>query len=230
MSDQRHVSTLTGDLRAIFGDRLQSVGRYGDTAHASSSTALVLVTSFTAADLDACARAAAQWQRLELGTPLILPLDEFQASLDAFPLEYAEMRRTYAPVVGPSPFADAFISRDDLRRACERQAKSHLVHLREGYIESHGTPGAVAALVAASAPAFAALLRSVAGLAGHDSGSRADITRRGADAAGLPDAIVSQVLALEQPDTMASTDAARLFPAYLAAVEQLARTLDRWEA
>jgi hypothetical protein len=41
---------------------------------------------------------------------------------------------------------------------------------------------------------------------------------------------VSAVLALEQPEAgvAASTDAARLFPEYLAAVEQLAAFVDRW--
>ena len=73
-------------------------------------------------------------------------------------------------------------SRDeDLRRACETQIKSHLVHLREGFIESGGRPQAIADLVAASAPAFAALLRNVARLNGGDDPTSAnEATRDGA--------------------------------------------------
>ena len=59
-------------------------------------------------------------------------------------------------VYGDNPFAGVTIAPDDLRRACETQAKSHLVHLREGFIESGGRPTGVAELVATSAPAFAA--------------------------------------------------------------------------
>ena len=61
---------------------------------------------------------------------------------------------------------DVAIAPADLRRACETQIKSHLVHLREAFIESGGKPGAVASLVKASAPAFTALLRNVARLTG----------------------------------------------------------------
>jgi hypothetical protein len=41
---------------------------------------------------------------------------------------------------------------------------------------------------------------------------------------------VSDILSLERPSTMSTTDPARLFPDYLAAVEQLARVVDSWRA
>ena len=84
---------------------------------------------------------------------------QFRRSLDAFPLEYGEIIRAHARVFGADPFDGMAIPREDLRRACETQVKSHLVHLREGYIEAGNRPQRVADLVTASAPAFAALLR-----------------------------------------------------------------------
>jgi hypothetical protein len=57
-----------------------------------------------------------------------------------------------------------------------------------------------------------------------------DLTRRGAQAAGIPDAVVEAVLALEHRPTAGAVDAARLFPSYLAAIERLAETVDRWTA
>jgi hypothetical protein len=56
-----------------------------------------------------------------------------------------------------------------------------------------------------------------------------ETTRRGATAAGVPADVVDAVLALEHRPTAGAVDAARLFPRYLAAVEQLAGTVDRWE-
>src|SRR6266850_781095 len=120
------------------------------------------------------------------------------------------------------------IERADLRRACEAQIKSHLVHLREGFIEAGGTPRAIAELVTASAPAFGALLRNIARLNGSSASDRAAATRDGARAAQLTDGIVTDLLALERPSSVKATDAARLFPEYLAAVEQLARYVDAW--
>jgi len=227
------ATLLLADLRAIFGDRLRSVVAYGpaiDGVADAPLTCMALVGSLGSADLEACAARAHQWRRERLSIPLILPEDEFRRSLDAFPLEYGEILRTHERIAGEDPFDGIEVSRDDLRRACETQIKSHLMHLREGYIVSGGRPQAVAELVAGSAPAFAALLRNVARLVGVTSRERMEATREGARAAGLPEGVVADILALEHPTAMPSADPARLFPTYLTAVEQLARMVDTWRA
>jgi hypothetical protein len=180
------------------------------------------------ADLEACARKAAQWQRSQIATPLILPQGEFLRSLDAFPLEYGEIIRAHSRVFGDDPFAGVTINREDLRREVETQIKSHLMHLREGFIEAGGKPAAIADLVGASAAAFTSLLRHVAWLNGRVDPDRAQATLDGARAAGVSDRIVADMLALEQRSTVPTTDPARLIPEYLAAVEQLARAVDTW--
>ena len=180
------------------------------------------------ADLEACAARTHGWQREGIATPLLLPEEEFRRSLDAFPLEYAEILRAHEVLFGGNPFEDMTIERADLRRACETQIKSHLVHLREGFIEAGGTPRAIGDLVTASAPAFSALLRHIARLNGSSTRDRAAATRDGARAARLPEGVVTDILALERPSALKATDAAKLFPAYLASVEQLARYVDAW--
>lgn len=218
---------LVESLRGIFGHRLHSVVAYRlDTSEPLSC--LALVHSVTIGDLEACAERAHAWKRRGIATPLILPEDEFRGSLDAFPLEYAEILRAHEVLFGNSPFDGAAIAHADLRRACETQIKSHLVHLREGFIEAGGVPRTIADLVIASAPAFGALLRNVARLNGSTTGDRAAAAREGAGAAHLPDNVVAQILTLEQPSALKATDAARLYPEYLAAVEQLARYIDGW--
>src|SRR5438477_177259 len=49
-------------------------------------------------------------------------------------------------------------------RACEVQARGHWLHLREGYLETRGRGDGLAMLIVESAPAFAALVTSVAQL------------------------------------------------------------------
>lgn len=222
---------LVADLHRVFADRLRSVVAYGPHAEGVADaplTCLALVRSLTMSDLEACAGAAKEWRSEHIATPLILAEDEFRDSLDAFPLEYGEIIRTHVVVYGDDPLTGITIPAEDLRRACEAQVKSHLVHLRQGYIGTRGRPRAVAELVHASAPSFAALLRNVARLTGVHSSNRMDATHDGAKATGVPDGIVSEVLALERPAGVPMADAARLFPEYLAAVEQLARAVDTW--
>jgi hypothetical protein len=227
------AAVLVSDLQRIFGARLHAVVAYGPQLDGDGDAPLAclgLVESLAIGDLEECARLASQWGRRGLATPLILPKDEFRRSLDAFPLEFGEIIRAHERVFGDDPFAAVSISHDDLRRACETQVKGHLLHLREGFIEAAGRPQAIAELVSASAPAFAALLRNIARLNGAPAANHAEATEAGARAAGLPDGAIRDVLALERHAAIPTTDAARLFPDYLAAVEQLARTVDAWRA
>jgi len=231
MSIPDSVVALERDLRAIFGDRMQSFVLYAASRPAGTPKAtLAVVSSLTTGDLRDCAARVVTWQEAGLATPLILEAHEFSRSLDAFPLEYGEIIRTNHVVFGNNPFIDIVIAPADLRRACEAQVKSHLVHLREAFIESGGRPGAVASLVAASAPAFTALLRNVARLNGVLTSDRGEATRLGAQAVRIPEQLVSDLLSLEHSSGITAVDSARLFPHYLAAVEHLAHAVDTWRA
>jgi hypothetical protein len=203
-------------------------GPHADGHDATPLRCLVLVASHEVPDFEACARHASRWRRNRIATPLVLSETEFHTSLDAFPLEYGEIIRAHQRVYGSDPFDGVTIAPADLRRACETQIKSHLVHLREGFLESGGEPAAVATIVAASAPAFTALLRHVAWLSGSASRDRVEATRDGARAAGIAESLVADMIALEQEPGVRASDPARLFPEYLHAVEQLARTVDSW--
>ena len=227
------ADTLVGDLRNVFGSRLQAVVAYGPQIEGASHEPLLclaLVESLTAEDLQACAQYLRRWIRTHIATPLIVPAHEFMRSLDTFPLEYGEIIRAHELVYGDDPFSAATIASEDLRRACEQQAKSHLLHLREAFIESGGRPTDVAELVTSSAPAFTLLLRNVARLNSVTMSDRGEVTRAGARAVGIPEELVADMLNLERHTGMPATDPSRLFPEYLAAVEQLARAVDGWRA
>src|SRR5207253_6685789 len=140
------VSTLERDLREIFGARLQSLVAYGlrsststhdhadGAAHASAPVArtMAVVETLTAEDLEACADRAARWHDAGLATPLLLAADEFGRSLDVFPLEFGAILADHVVVAGKNPFDGLTVDPADVRRATEVQARSHLLHLREG--------------------------------------------------------------------------------------------------
>lgn len=208
---------LAGDLRRAVGDRLTSLVAYGDfaaTEDADGAHALALIERLSFADLARCVAHAPRWRRLGLATPLLLAPEEFRRSLDVFPLEYGEIVARHIVIAGSDPFAGISVNEADLRRACERQAKSHLIHLREGFLETGGSVAAVARLIAASAPAFRALLLSLEQLepgAAREAGVAADLPREVAAAA---DATIA--------------DPSALLARYIAAVERLWQYVDRW--
>jgi hypothetical protein len=207
------VTALQRDMREMFGDRLRSVVMYAitDRGPGTPQPTLVIVEALTPADLRACAGRVAKWHDAGLATPLILEAAEFAHSLDAFPYEFGAILADHAIVSGENPFGGLRVDPADMRRACEVQARSHLLHLREGFIETQGRSDALADLIARSAAPLSALLRSVARLKGTQ----------------MADGVLAEVAGLDGKE-LSSDAARRLFPEYLSAVEYLTNEIDRW--
>jgi hypothetical protein len=155
------IDTLAAQLQDIFGDRLKMVAAFGDSANSCA-----VVQSVTLADLDRCAAHAPKWNKAGLDVPLLIVERDLPRALDAFPLELTEIISTRRILAGVDLFAEIVVPKQELRRACEVQARGHVLHLREGYIESAGDSKEIAKLVSAATPPFRALVRNVARLEG----------------------------------------------------------------
>jgi len=210
---------MAADVRRVFGSRF--------VAHVASGQAhsAVFVTSISAGDLDALAPLSHTWHHDHLASPLVLTLEEFKRSLDAFPVEYQAIIDRHVVIAGIDPFGGLEAHADDLRRACEIQAKSHLIHLRQGWIDAGGDPHALARVVEQSSAPLRALLMNVARL--HGLGSLDEAPLAAAELAGLPEPLVRDVLALEQAPEKSAVLAARLAE-YLDASLRLWAFVDRW--
>jgi hypothetical protein len=207
------VRALDRELREIFGARLQSVVAYAPAGARDAATpTLAVVDNVLIDDLHACAARVAGWHEQGLATTLILEAGEFNRSLDAFPLEFGAILADHVVVSGSNPFNGLRVDPADLRRACEIQARSHLLHLREGFIETQGRGDAIADLIVRSAGALTALITSVERLRGT--------TPR--------DGVLARVAQLSRGGALPSDEARRIFPAYLEAVERLTREIDQW--
>jgi hypothetical protein len=207
---------LASDLQRVFAERLRSLVAYQDIADPQAVNTLALVESIRFGDLAACASMAPSWRRLGLEIPLMLTAEEFGRTLDVFPLEYGGIVATHSVIVGSNPFEGVQVAAADLRRACELQAKSHLIHLREGFLESGGHAPAVARLIAASSRALRTLVAHIERL---DPGA--------AERAGVTDELVREIAAADQ-STIA--DPTALMSRYVAAVERLWQQVDAWRA
>ncbi len=155
------TDTLASDLNGIFGDRLRMVAAFSSNSHACA-----VVQSLTLGDLDRCAALDQKWRKLGLDSPLFLLESELARARDAFPLEFSEIIATRHVVFGIDLFEGVIVPKSDLRRACEVQARGHVLHLREGYIEAAGDRKAVDKLVAAAVMPFRALVTNAARLDG----------------------------------------------------------------
>jgi hypothetical protein len=191
------TDTLASDLKEIFGDRLRMVAAFSSNSHTCA-----VVQSLALGDLDSCAALDQKWRKLGLDSPLFLLESELARARDAFPLEFSEIIATRHVVFGSDLFEGMTVPKADLRRACEVQARGHVLHLREGYIEAAGDRKAVDKLVVAAVPPFRALVTNAARLDGIS-----------------PKALVTQ-LNLDNFE--------KGFPEALRAAERLVEYVDQW--
>jgi hypothetical protein len=223
------VQALDRDLRAIFGDRLRSLVVYAAIAGDDGTSTLAVVDGLSADDLRACVGQVAAWDDAGLGTPLFVATHEFERSLDAFPFEFGAILADHAVVSGADPFAGLRVDPAYLRQACEVQARSHLLHLREGFLETRGRGDALAELLLRSAAPLVALLQSVARLEGMTAAAdtaAALVEQR----TGIPSGSLARIAQLTGRKDLSSDEARRLFPGYLDAVQRLTAFVDRWRA
>jgi hypothetical protein len=223
------VQALDRDLRELFGLRLKSLVAYGAREHRASPTStLAIVDQLTAEDLRAAAARVAGWHDAGLNTPLLVAEEEFGRSLDAFPFEFGGILAEHVLVSGNDPFEGLRVDPADLRRACEVQARSHLLHLREGYLETLGRGDAIVDLLSRSAAPLAALLKSVARLHGSAAADLETAARQVEDAAGLARGSLAEVAALTAETPLSSERARDILAGHLTAIGRLTNYIDRW--
>jgi hypothetical protein len=201
---------------------------YRAAAGESDVPTLALVDRLTGDDLRACAARVASWHDSGLATPLLLPTQEFRRALDVFPFEFGAIIAEHAVVAGPDPFEGLQVDAAHLRQACEVQARSHLLHLREGYLESRGRGDAIADLIVRSSVPLAALVHSVARLHGERPSDGASAAAAVEGGVGLPHGSLGSVIALSSGRPLSGDEARGAFHHHLDAVQRLVDYIDQW--
>src|SRR5262249_36326844 len=138
----------------------------------------------------------ATWHQEGLATPLVMTPEEFTRSLDAFPLEYQSMMDRHVVIAGAPPFDGIRIDAADVRRACEAQARSHLIHMRQGWLLAAGHHDHLVELVVRSAPPFHTVLSNVARLHSAPHETDAELAAFAEQCIGTPAGIAGAVLSL----------------------------------
>jgi hypothetical protein len=226
------LEALAADLQRIFGNRLHSVCAYGaGTGDDEEIHSIALVDRLSFEDLAACVPLARGWTNRGLAVPLILERDEFARTLDVFPLEYGEIIASHLPVYGEDPFEGITVAQGDLRRGCELQAKSHLIHLREGFLETGGDPKAIARLIGASAESFRRLLLNIVALVapGAPADPELDIAAAAEAHIGVPSSLTRDILATGDRGPSTIADPTALLARYIGGVERMWEFMDRWK-
>ncbi len=104
-----------------------------------------------------------------VSAPLCMTQAYVETSLDAFPVEFYNLKLIHHTVFGRDLLADLKIEKADLRLQCERELKSHFLQLRNGFIQVGNNAEALKEMLFAAQSAYVPVVRALLYLLGKES-------------------------------------------------------------
>lgn len=226
------------ELAREAGERLHSLHLTGSvvtpdwSAERSDVNVLVVLDRTDLKVVEAVAPLGKRYRGKGIAPPLFMDPDYIATSLDVFPMEFLDLKLLHSTVLGEDILAGIEIDRADLRSQCEREAKSRLVGLRQGYLASLGEPKPLREGLLRFLAGFAPLARGVLHLLGSPvPASRAEALAAFAGAAAIDRSVFDRLLALREGRSRPDPAALReLFESCYAATERLGRMVDEHRA
>jgi predicted nucleotidyltransferase len=157
---------LAEKLHQVLGERLRSVILYGSAAAGdyvgkeSDYNVLVVTARLGIEELTALARLSASWRKEGNPPPLYFTLDRLRKSADVFPIELMDIRESHRVLYGENVIDSIEVRPENLRLILERELKSALVQLREGFLIAEAKPKRVRKLMVESLSTILVLFRA----------------------------------------------------------------------
>ena len=221
-------------FQQAFGQDLLSVVLYGSGAGGdyipgkSDLNFLVVLTGRGINELGRAITAVKRLKKYPVDTPLLMTKTFIGASLDAYPLEFLDMKRNHVLVFGEDVLSELVIDAHNLRLQCERELKAKVLHLRRGFIDGRGRARALRELIGVSLPAFIAIFKGLLYLKGVPvPQGRREIIRTVSEALAFDPAAFLQCADIrEGMGRFSDSEIQAVFQAYLRAAERLCEQID----
>jgi hypothetical protein len=161
------VAGFVADVSAAPSGSIQAVVLYGSAAGGSylpgrSDLNFLLVSPRVVPDLlHFLQNRMKVWAKQRIASPLIVDASFLSRSLDSYPLEILGMQAAYKVLYGTDPLVGLAPEIEHVRVQVEREAKSKILLLRRGFIESAGHHKRLAGVLAVTLPAVDAMLRGM---------------------------------------------------------------------
>ncbi len=234
-SPEEIFPAVTEDFKRIFGKDILALILYGSGAAGdyvpgkSDINFLVLLTGEGMDHLDKAVDTVARWRKRKVATPLFMTEEDITSSLDAYPIEFLNMKANHVLVYGEDVLGRISFKVYPLRLQCERELKGKIFHLRSGFLESDGRSKRIRELIKISLTAFISLFKALLFLKGIDiPPGRRDIIRAVAAEFSVDPAIFLTCTDIKEGvDRIAASDIKAVFEAYLKEITKLSQVVDR---
>jgi len=158
---------LTQDYLQAFGKDLISLILYGSAAGGSyvkgksDINVLVVLTPEGINRLEDGFTLVKNWRKRNVAVPLVMTKSFIETSLDSYPIEFLNMKNNSVLIYGENVLESLAFKPEDLRLQIERELKSKILLLREGYLESAGSVRPVRQLISKSLTAFVSIFNAM---------------------------------------------------------------------
>ena len=169
-----------------------------------------------------------KYGKKKIAAPLVMTPQYIQDSLDAFPVEFFDFRLIHKTIYGVDLFKDLRIDKPPLRLQCEREVKTKLIGLRQGYLSSLGRKENLTAMLLRSFTGSMPLFRAIIFLLGKEPPvARQEVLKAFGAATGTELAIFETLLKLKTGLIKPSEHELRsLFELYYDALEVIGKMID----
>lgn len=164
----------------------------------------------------------------KVAAPLIMTPEYVERSLDVFPIEFLNFKLIHTTVFGDDIFKNIEINRMDLRHQCERELKTKLIWLRQGYISSLGNRKILTEDFVNSISGYIPLFRGIIVLLGKEPPvKQGEVITALAEASGISTDVFAKVLREKHEKIKLSIEELNtIFEDYYAAIEKLGKIVD----
>lgn len=169
-----------------------------------------------------------QYRKHKVAAPLIMTPEYIRTSLDVFPIEFLNFKLIHAAVYGDDILKNIEIGRKNLRLQCERELKTKLILLRQGYISSLGDRKLLTENIVNSITGYIPLFRGIITLLGKEPPvSQGGVIKVLSETAEMTSDIFAKVLQEKHERIKLSIeDLDTIFEDYYTVTEQLGRMIN----
>jgi hypothetical protein len=135
------VAAYCDKLAAVLGPNLKAISAYGsatgpDFISGKSDVNLVVVVEKAGEEVLTSLLDTVKWGRKRrIVAPLLLTPGYIKASLDVFPIEFTEIKKSQALLIGEDFFGALEAKPLELRLECESQLRAAALRTRQAYLE-----------------------------------------------------------------------------------------------
>jgi|Deesub1362A_J573_1020465.scaffolds.fasta_scaffold00289_18 hypothetical protein len=194
----------------------------------SDVNSIIILKEIDLKFLEVLAPLGKKYRRHKVAAPLIMTPDYIKKSLDVFPIEFLNFRLIHSTVYGEDILNDVEISLQDLRHQCERELKSKLIWLRQGYISSLGDRRILTEGFVSSITGYIPLFRGIITLFGKEPPLRQEeVIRSLSEITGVNTETFQRVYSIKRNRTRPSIEELNtIFEDFYHATERLSRIVD----